>query len=223
MSLKHYIVLVTMALVSCNNSLESRLDRILKPIFPANEPGAAILVLQGNDILFDKGYGLARMAEVGPEIEKEIGPNSLIRREIGFSESLPKNNFPENPWIGNDIENPGIPESDFIDGNTHFNIASVSKQFTAVAILQLVQEGKISLEDPVSQYFPEFDSKIWVTQFRHSGHKSRHSDQRAESIWRREPERRVSEDPGPPELCSRYCIRVYEPYLHVDGIPGGTG
>jgi CubicO group peptidase (beta-lactamase class C family) len=148
MSLKPYIVLVTMALVSCNNSLESRLDRILKPIFPANEPGAAILVLQGNDILFDKGYGLARMAEVGPEIE----PDSLIRREIGFSESLPKNNFPENP---------GIPESDFIDGNTHFNIASVSKQFTAVAILQLVQEGKISLEDPVSQYFPEFESKIW--------------------------------------------------------------
>ena len=177
MSLKPYIVLVTMALVSCNNTLESRLDRILKPLFPANEPGAAILVLKGNDILFDKGYGLARM---------EVEQDSLIRREIGFSESLPKNNFPENPGIGNDTENPGITESDCIDGNTHFNIASVSKQFTAVAILQLVQEGKISLGDPVSQYFPEFESDIWKeVNIRHLlSHSSGIPDTRAENLTR---------------------------------------
>lgn len=86
MSLKPYIVFITVAFVSCNNTLESRLDSILKPLFPADEPGAAVLVLKGNDILFDKGYGLARL-------EVETDRDSSIRREIGFSESLPKNNF----------------------------------------------------------------------------------------------------------------------------------
>ncbi|MEJ7777009.1 MAG: serine hydrolase domain-containing protein [Sphingomicrobium sp.] len=35
-----------------------------------------------------------------------------------------------------------------------FNIASVSKQFTATAILKLVQERKLSLSDPISRYLP---------------------------------------------------------------------
>jgi len=39
---------------------------------------------------------------------------------------------------------------------TNFCIASVSKQFASVAILRLAQEGKLSLEDPVSKYFPQF-------------------------------------------------------------------
>ena len=43
-----------------------------------------------------------------------------------------------------------------IDANTFFNIASVSKQFTAMAILKLHQEGKLSLEDNIKKYFPDF-------------------------------------------------------------------
>lgn len=35
-----------------------------------------------------------------------------------------------------------------------YNIASVTKQFTAAAVLLLVREGKLSLEDRVSRYFP---------------------------------------------------------------------
>ena len=128
---KGLIILSAMALASCGQSLESRLDRILKPVFPEGEPGAAVLVMKGDTILFDKGYGLARM-------------DSATQREIGFSGTAPKNNFPPK-----------------IDGDTHFNIASISKQFTAVAILQLEQEGKLSLGDPVSKYFPEFESNIW--------------------------------------------------------------
>ena len=41
-----------------------------------------------------------------------------------------------------------------ISTNTVFNIASVSKQFTATAILKLASEGKLKLADRVSQYFP---------------------------------------------------------------------
>jgi CubicO group peptidase (beta-lactamase class C family) len=49
------------------------------------------------------------------------------------------------------------------DRNTHapvtpdtvFRIASMTKSFTALAILQLRDEGKLSLEDPVSKWIPE--------------------------------------------------------------------
>lgn len=48
-----------------------------------------------------------------------------------------------------------------ITSATSFNIASVSKQFTAVAVLQLVEQGMISLDDSVAKYFPEFKSDMW--------------------------------------------------------------
>ena len=105
-------------MVSCKQSNEkeqvAQLDNLCAQLFPDDEPGAAVLVMKGNKILFDKGYGIA------------------------------------------DIETRAK-----IDGNTFFNIASVSKQFTAVAILQLAEAGKLSLEDPVSKYFPEFKAPFW--------------------------------------------------------------
>ena len=39
---------------------------------------------------------------------------------------------------------------------TPFNIASVTKVFTAVAIGQLVDQGKVSLEDPLTKYLPTY-------------------------------------------------------------------
>ena len=42
------------------------------------------------------------------------------------------------------------------DANTVFRIASMTKSFTALAILKLRDEGKLSLEDPVSKWIPEF-------------------------------------------------------------------
>lgn len=48
-----------------------------------------------------------------------------------------------------------------IDANTFFNIASVSKQFTAMAILKLHEEGKLSIEDNIKKYFPEFKADFF--------------------------------------------------------------
>ncbi len=39
---------------------------------------------------------------------------------------------------------------------TKFEIGSITKQFTAASILQLVQAGKISLDDKLSKYFQDF-------------------------------------------------------------------
>lgn len=46
---------------------------------------------------------------------------------------------------------------------TQFAIASLSKSFTAIAVLQLVEAGQINLNVPVKQYLPEFtldDGKV---------------------------------------------------------------
>lgn len=45
---------------------------------------------------------------------------------------------------------------DSITAETKFQIASTSKPFTAAAVLQLVQQGKIDLNAPLTQYFPGF-------------------------------------------------------------------
>jgi len=43
-----------------------------------------------------------------------------------------------------------------IDKNTPLHVASVSKTLTAMAMLKLVEAGKIKLSDPLTQYFPGF-------------------------------------------------------------------
>ena len=46
---------------------------------------------------------------------------------------------------------------------TVFRIASMTKSFTAMAILKLRDEGKLSLEDPVSKYVPELANLSYPT------------------------------------------------------------
>jgi len=41
-------------------------------------------------------------------------------------------------------------------GNTNFRLASVTKQFTAVGVLILAEQGELSLEDHLLGFFPEF-------------------------------------------------------------------
>lgn len=110
--LSFFLLISLTLMVSCKQNT-AQLDRLFSGMFPPDEPGAAVLILKGDDILFDKGYGVADLETKKP-----------------------------------------------IDGNTFFNIASVSKQFTAVAILQLAEAGKLSLEDPVAMYFP-FEQAFW--------------------------------------------------------------
>jgi CubicO group peptidase (beta-lactamase class C family) len=43
-----------------------------------------------------------------------------------------------------------------ITPDTVFSLGSIAKQFTAAVILQLVGEGRMSLDDPLSKYFPDW-------------------------------------------------------------------
>ena len=115
---KYLFILFSMVMISsctkAQNSMAEAIDKLCAPLFPNGEPGAAVLVMKGNDIIFDKGYGIA------------------------------------------DIETKAK-----IDGNTFFNVASISKQFTATAAMQLCEKGIITLNDPVSKYFPNFKADFW--------------------------------------------------------------
>ena len=46
-----------------------------------------------------------------------------------------------------------------IDANTLFNVGSISKTFVSNAILMLQDEGKLSVEDNMEKYFPNFKNK----------------------------------------------------------------
>jgi len=50
-----------------------------------------------------------------------------------------------------------LPGSDAITDSTPMHIASISKTFTAMAVLKLMQDGKLSLDDEFSKYFSAFN------------------------------------------------------------------
>jgi CubicO group peptidase (beta-lactamase class C family) len=47
-----------------------------------------------------------------------------------------------------------VQKRDSLTDTTAFHLASASKPFTAVAILRMVQEGKLSLDDSIQKFFP---------------------------------------------------------------------
>jgi D-alanyl-D-alanine carboxypeptidase len=50
-----------------------------------------------------------------------------------------------------------------LDGDSPFAIASITKTFTATLVMQLVERGRIGLDDPVSAYLPEIAAVEGVT------------------------------------------------------------
>ncbi|MEO7040187.1 MAG: serine hydrolase domain-containing protein [Candidatus Elarobacter sp.] len=49
------------------------------------------------------------------------------------------------------------------DANTDYQIASLTKAFTAASVLLLVQDGKLALDDPLSHYIPEYPPATGIT------------------------------------------------------------
>lgn len=47
-----------------------------------------------------------------------------------------------------------------VDAQTQFNLASVAKQFTALCVLKLILENKLSLEADIRQYLPELYKQL---------------------------------------------------------------
>ncbi len=54
-----------------------------------------------------------------------------------------------------------------VSGDTLFGLASVTKSFTALCIMRMMQDGLLSTDDPVSAYLPEFDDRGGRIRIRH--------------------------------------------------------
>lgn len=89
---------------------------LFNPLGEGKLPGAAVLVAQDGQVLFETGFGYA------------------------------------------DIEN-----NVQVSSETKFRIGSISKQFTAAAILKLAEQGKLKLSDPLIKYIPDFPKGKEVT------------------------------------------------------------
>ena len=98
-----------------NDEMTKRIDEIFGAVYDnPDEPGAAVLIMQGGDTLYSRCFGLADMVTREP-----------------------------------------------VTLETNFCIASVSKQFSAVALLQLAEQGRLALNDPLSKFFPEFQAPFF--------------------------------------------------------------
>lgn len=99
------------ALTGCaTQSHMNEIDQIFRD-YSGNVPGASVIVVRGDRIVFRKSYGLA-------DVERRAAATP----------------------------------------HTHYRLASITKQFTAAAILTLVSQGKLSLDDPVKRWLPSLPS-----------------------------------------------------------------
>lgn len=48
-----------------------------------------------------------------------------------------------------------------------FRIGSITKQFTAVAILQLMEQGKLSLQDDITKFIPDYPTQAYTITIEH--------------------------------------------------------
>ena len=100
--------------------------------------------------------------ELGQELQRILDSLLLEKKGTGISASviLPDNEI----WSGTC----GVSSGDsLLTTGMLFGIGSVTKNFTAALTLKLVEEGKLSLEDPVKKWlpgFPNIDNSITVSQ-----------------------------------------------------------
>lgn len=71
---------------------------------------------------------------------------------VSLSISVPGNDVPINFVSGTTTLN----GSQAITSNTLFQAGSISKSFTSMIILQLAAQGKLSLDDPITKYLPQY-------------------------------------------------------------------
>ncbi|MEM9823000.1 MAG: serine hydrolase domain-containing protein, partial [Bacteroidota bacterium] len=109
----------------------AQIDEVFQAWDDPNKPGMSVAVIQGESIVYTKGFGSANL-----EYDIPITPQTI------------------------------------------FHSASLSKQFTAFAILLLEQEGQLSLTDDVRKYLPEVpDFGTTITLEHLASHRSGLRDQ----------------------------------------------
>jgi len=106
-----YLVFIALLILGCEQkpTFQEKVDDLFAKSFTTDNPGGAVLIMKGEQVVFSKGYGLA-----------DLNSNEKITTK------------------------------------TLFNTGSISKTFVSNVILDLAREGKLSLNDSLAKYFPDF-------------------------------------------------------------------
>ena len=110
-----------------------------------------------------------------------------------------------------------------VDAETAYNWASITKTFTAIAILQLRDRGKLSLDDPAVRYVPELRQvhdaygPIEAVTIRHL---LTHSAGFRNPTWPWDCDQPGHCDWQPFEPTKWSQVEAMLPYTHVDSAPG---
>jgi CubicO group peptidase (beta-lactamase class C family) len=118
---------------SSRNPVTPQVDSSIHFITENLPPGDIAAYEEKLRTLFDSGL---RPGSFNGGILVAKGGNILYEKYLGF----------KNPRV----------HTDSIDASTTFHLASTSKPFTGVAILKLVQAGRLGLEDDLTKFFPSF-------------------------------------------------------------------
>lgn len=81
------------------------------------------------------GAGLGRGAQPSGVVSLSAGGDVVYERSFGFADAARETQ---------------------IDEDTQFRLGAISAQFTAAAVLRLVQAGKLALTDPISRFLPDY-------------------------------------------------------------------
>ncbi|MFL2591260.1 MAG: serine hydrolase domain-containing protein [Flavobacteriaceae bacterium] len=125
---KYFFIIVSILFLNCNNpSIDSEKSKL--------------------ENLDSKNYSdVYKMVEIW--LQSEIDYDNIP----GFSVAIiNKDKIDWSKAIGNE------KNKDKISINSLFSICSISKLFTSIGIMQLVNEGKINLDDPLEMHLPFFD------------------------------------------------------------------
>ncbi len=141
--LKHTLLILMVVAFSCNSTTKNQeIDQIVK-----DKCGQELTIAEIDQTKqkINANYKIGRIDSIFQKKYKLGGFNGtvliaqqgvvLYRKAFGFADIRKKDTL--------------LPES-------KFQLASLSKTFTAVATLKLVEEGKISLEDSIKKFIPEF-------------------------------------------------------------------
>jgi len=121
---------------------------------PSEKPSVPLYQLSTNEIntLFQEANKELKSREIEVELNLlcenlngsvllAFGKDVFYKKEVGYKRLA--NKTPQN----------------IIDSETLFELASISKQFTAAAILKLMEEKKLDLNDDVTKFLPQFPYK----------------------------------------------------------------
>ncbi len=138
------------------------------------------------------GMSSARLALIGKTINADIARGQLPGAVLLIAR---RNKIVYYEAFGYRDKVEGVPMAT----DTMFGVASMTKPMTAVAALQLYEQGRLLMNDPVAKYFPKFANMQVAVM-----------DAKKENIVDKVPETRQ--------------ITVHDLFTHTSGIPyGGRG